>query len=43
MVSNTLKMAQKDVVATLKRLRNQHSDDLEYKKLRKDLPPEWPI
>ena len=43
MVSNTLKMQQKDVVAVLQRLRAQHSDDPEYKKLRKDLPKDWPI
>ncbi|HXV81862.1 MAG TPA: hypothetical protein VEG60_18425 [Candidatus Binatia bacterium] len=43
MVSNTLKMAQKDVIAALKRLRAQRSDDPEYKKLRKDLPKDWPI
>lgn len=43
MVSNTLKMAQKDVVAALERLRAQHGDDPEYKKLRKDLPKDWPI
>ena len=43
MVSNTVKMAQKDVVAALKRLRAEHGDDPEYQKLRKDLPKEWPI
>jgi len=43
MVSNAVKMDQKDVVATLKRLRAKHSDDPEYKKLRKDLPKDWPI
>jgi hypothetical protein len=42
MVSNTVKMDQKDVVAALKRLKANHSDP-EYKKLRKDLPREWPI
>ena len=42
MVSNTVKQDQKEVVAALKRLRAQHSDDAEYKKLRKDLPKEWP-
>jgi hypothetical protein len=36
-------MAQKDVVAALQRLRSQHGDDPEYKKLRKDLPKDWPI
>ena len=43
MVSNTVKMDQKDVVAALKRLKTNHSDDPEYQKLRKDLPREWPI
>jgi len=43
MVSNTVKMDQKDVVASLKRLKANYSDDPEYKKLRKDLPKEWPI
>jgi hypothetical protein len=43
MVSNAVKQDQKEVVAALKRLRVQHSDDAEYKKLRKDLPKEWPI
>jgi hypothetical protein len=43
MVSNTVKQDQKEVVAALKRLRAQHGEDAEYKKLRKDLPKEWPI
>ncbi len=43
MVSNTVKMDQKEVVAALKRLKANRSDDPEYKKLRKDLPKEWPI
>ncbi|HEY7217252.1 MAG TPA: hypothetical protein VH985_02585 [Candidatus Binatia bacterium] len=43
MVSNTLKISQEEVVAALKRLRAAHSNDPEYKKLRKDLPKEWPI
>jgi hypothetical protein len=43
MVSNSVKQSQQEVVAALKRLRAQHSDDAEYKKLRKDLPKEWPI
>jgi hypothetical protein len=42
MVSNSVKMNQQEVVAALKRLRAEHSDDAEYKKLRKDLPKEWP-
>ena len=43
MVSNAVKKEQKEVVAALKRLRAEHSDDPEYQKLRKDLPKEWPI
>jgi len=43
MVSNAVKMSQQEVIAALKRLRAQHSDDPEYKKLRKDLPKDWPI
>ena len=44
MVSNAVKMEQKTVVAALKRLRaHHHKDDPEYKKLRKDLPENWPL
>ena len=43
MVSNAVKKEQKEVVAALKRLRAEHSDDPEYKKLRIDLPKDWPI
>jgi len=43
MVSNSLKISQEEVVAVLKRLRAEHSNDAEYKKLRKDLPQDWPL
>jgi hypothetical protein len=43
MVSNAVKTEQKMVVAALKRLRAHHKDDPEYKKLRRDLPADWPI
>jgi hypothetical protein len=43
MVSNTLKISQDEVVAALTRLRDKHADDPEYKKLREDLPKNWPI
>lgn len=43
MVSNTLKMDQQEVLAALKRLRAEHSDDPQYQQLRKDLPKNWPI
>jgi hypothetical protein len=42
MVSNSLKISQEDVIAALKRMRAEHSDDPEYKRLRKDLPKNWP-
>ena len=43
MVSSAVKMNQQEVIAALKRLRAEHSDDPEYKKLRKYLPKAWPI
>jgi len=43
MVSNTLKMDQKEVVKALKRLKQESSHSPEYKKLRNDLPKDWPI
>jgi hypothetical protein len=43
MVSNSLKISQQEIVAALKRLRAQHSDDPEYQKIRKDLPKNWPV
>jgi hypothetical protein len=43
MVSNTLKMDQKEVVKVLKRLKRESKDTPEYQKLRRDLPDEWPI
>jgi len=43
MVSNSLKITQQEIVATLKRLRAEHSADDDYKKLRKDLPKAWPV
>jgi hypothetical protein len=43
MVSNSLKISQQEIFAALKRLRAQHSDDPEYKKIRRDLPKNWPV
>jgi hypothetical protein len=43
MVSNSLKISQEEVVAALKRLRAEHRADTDYKKLRKDLPKDWPL
>ena len=43
MVSNAVKQDPQEVVAALKRLRAEHSDDPDYQKLRQDLPEEWPV
>lgn len=43
MVSNTLKMKQQEVLAALQRLRREQSDLPEYRKLRRDLPADWPF
>jgi hypothetical protein len=43
MVSNSLKISQQEIVAALKRLRSERSDDPEYKKIRNDLPKNWPV
>jgi hypothetical protein len=43
MVSNAVNMDEQGVIAALKRLSAHHSDDPEYKKLRADLPKDWPV
>jgi hypothetical protein len=43
MVSNTLHIDQKELLEKLEQLRQQFADDPEYKKLRRDLPKDWPI
>jgi len=43
MVSNTLKMDQKEIIKALKRLKQESSDTAEYQKVRRDLPKDWPI
>jgi hypothetical protein len=43
MVSNTLKMDQQELLKGLERLPQKYADDPEYKKLRRDLPKEWPL
>ena len=43
MVSNTLKIGQEELLKSLERLRQKYADDPEYKKLRRDLPKEWPV
>ena len=43
MVSNSLKIDQPKIIEALARLRREQSDNPEYKKLRRDLPKEWPV
>jgi len=43
MVSNTIDMTLEDLLATLERLRVEHSSDSDYVKLRKVLPQDWPL
>ena len=43
MVSNTLKMDQQEVIDALTRLRDEQADNPEYKKVRRDLPQDWPL
>ena len=43
MVSNSLKIDQPKIIEALARLRREQADNLEYKKLRRDLPKEWPV
>jgi hypothetical protein len=43
MVSNVLELEPDELVTALQRLRAQFADDPEYRKLRAELPPEWPV
>ena len=43
MVSNSLKIAQQEIIEALARLRREQADNPEYQKLRRDLPKEWAV
>ena len=43
MVSNALKMSQEELLEALEQLRKKYAKDPEYKKLRRDLPKDWPL
>ena len=43
MVSNTLKIEQKELLKALERLRREQGHTPEYQELRRDLPKEWPL
>ena len=42
MVSNALKMSQEELLEALEQLRKKFANTAEYKKLRQDLPKDWP-
>ena len=43
MVSNALKMSQEELLEALEELRKKYANTPEYKKLRQDLPKNWPL
>ena len=43
MVSNALKMSQEELLEALEQLRKKYANTAEYKKLRQDLPKDWPV
>ena len=43
MVSNSLHIDLQDLLDTIARLRKKYGDDAEYRKLRKELPEDWPL
>jgi hypothetical protein len=43
MVSNSLKIDQAKIIEALARMREEQADNPEYKKLRRDLPKDWPV
>jgi hypothetical protein len=43
MVSNALKMSEEELLEALEQLRKKYANDPEYKKLRRDLPKDWPL
>jgi len=43
MVSNALKMSQDELLDALEQLRKKFANTPEYKKLRQDLPKDWPL
>jgi hypothetical protein len=43
MVSSVLNMEVDELLAQLQRLANDCADDPDYRRLRADLPAEWPI
>ncbi len=43
MVSSAVEMSRAELVKALGRIKQQHADDPEYKRLRKEWPKSWPM
>ena len=43
MVSNVLEVDEADLLKQLRSFRRKYADDPEYKKLRAELPKDWPL
>ncbi len=43
MVSSTLNLREVELRKALRRIKREHADDPEYKRLRKELPKDWPL
>jgi hypothetical protein len=43
MVSNSLHMPLDELLAKIRRMRKQYASETEYKKLRAELPRDWPL
>ena len=43
MVSNSLKIALQELLDTIERMRKDYGGSEEYRKLRKELPKDWPL
>lgn len=43
MVSNSLKIKLPEFLKTIERLRRDYANDAEYRKVRRDLPDDWPM
>jgi hypothetical protein len=43
MVSNSLNIALPELIDTIERVRKEHGGSEEFRKLRKELPKDWPL
>lgn len=43
MVSNTIEVDVEELLKALRRIKRAHAKDQEYRKLRGELPADWPI